>query len=103
MTLRPRAVDLSLAAVLVLAAALRLPYPGKYHLVRDEVGLLDYALALAHRGQWTWLGANQTTWSFLPRHSPLTVYLAAIPYLFSPDPRLGRLWVGALGVAAVAI
>jgi len=98
-----RAVDFPFVAVLTLAAVLRLTYIGQYKFIVDEATLLYSGLRLGRDGQWTWLSANATAWRVLAGHSPLNVYLAAIPYLFSPDPRLGRLWVALLGIAAVAM
>lgn len=95
-------LDWRLSLVLFIACALRLSYPGLYQLVGDEVSLLNSARLLARHGVWTWVG-NYSYSSFLEWHSPLSTYFAAVPYLFSPDPRLGRIWVGLLCVAAVAI
>ncbi|HKZ69840.1 MAG TPA: glycosyltransferase family 39 protein, partial [Anaerolineales bacterium] len=100
---RTRAIDLSLVGVLTLAACLRWVYIGMYQLVGDEAILLYSALRLGRHGQWTWLTLNVTSWSFLPGHSPFSVYLIAIPYLFSPDPRLARLWVGLLAIVGIAV
>ncbi len=91
-----------LVVVLLLASLLRLLGPGLYQLTADEMFILQSALLLARYGQWTWL-SNGTHWRLVEGHSPLSDYLAAIPYLFSSDPRIGRLWVGVLGVITVAI
>src|SRR3989304_1159784 len=98
-----RAFDWPLAMVLSLAAVLRCVYIGMFHLIRDEAVFLIPAFRLARHGQWTWTSWNTSSWALLRTHSPLSVYLAAIPYLFSPDARLGRIWLASLAVLAVAI
>lgn len=99
-----RVIDWQLAGVVTLAAALRLPYIGMFHLIRDEAILMIPAFGIARHGQWTWSSWNAaSSWPLLPKHSPLTVYLTAIPYLFSPDPRAPRLWVASLGVVTVGL
>ncbi|MBI3363149.1 MAG: glycosyltransferase family 39 protein, partial [Chloroflexi bacterium] len=99
---RLRSIDPAFAGVMALAAALRYTYIGMHHVIVDEVSVLIPALRLSRHGEWTWAGWNTASF-FLPRHSPLTVYLAAIPYLFSPDPRAVRLWVATLGIVAVGL
>src|SRR3989304_4958326 len=101
-----RLFDWRFTGVLALAALLRLPNPGLYQLYRDEILILHSALRLGRHGEWTWIFpiSISAAWRWLlPYHSPFTVYLISIPYLFSPDPRAVRLWAGLLGVVTVAI
>lgn len=95
-------LDLRLCGILLVASALRWAYPTLYQATWDEVSILYSALRLARHGQWTWL-SNYSQWGRLPGHSPLSVYLASIPYLFSGAPWPGRLWIGLLGVTAVGV
>jgi len=99
---RVRTEQAALLGILVLAASLRWVYIGAYQFVRDEVPMHFVTMMLGRYGQWTW-GSNASHSTIIPIHSPFSTYLAAIPYLFSGDPRLGRLWVGVFGISAVGI
>jgi 4-amino-4-deoxy-L-arabinose transferase-like glycosyltransferase len=99
---RVRRWDRALIGILLVAAAVRLPWPGLYQLEWDELHLLYESQALARDGKWLWL-SNITSWSAIPGHSPFNNYVAAIPYLFTLDPRAHRVVVGLLCIVAVGI
>ncbi|HEX3049938.1 MAG TPA: glycosyltransferase family 39 protein, partial [Aggregatilineaceae bacterium] len=94
--------DGGLFIVLFAAALTRLAWVGLYQLKWDEVRILTDSLRLARYGEWTWL-SNATSWGGLPGHSPFSVYVLSIPYVLTADPRVPRLLVAVMGVAAVGI
>ncbi len=94
--------DWYLTIVISLASVLRLAYPGLGQLLWDEARLIDKAVLLARQGVWTWISAPASS-AFIPWHSPWSVYAASVPFFLSPDPRGVRLWLGLLGVIAVAL
>jgi 4-amino-4-deoxy-L-arabinose transferase-like glycosyltransferase len=93
-------IDVWLLLIGLLAAILRMIQIGLYPTFLDELLLIDSAMQLARQGHWTWLG-NPTSFAPIPAHSPLTVYLTAIPLIFTPDWMLTRLWLALFGVIAV--
>lgn len=99
---RVRDWDRSLIGILLLAAVIRLPWPGLLQFEWDELHLLYESQRLARDGDWVWL-SNVTSWSVIPGHSPFSNYVAALPYLFTLDPRAHRVMIGLMGVAAVGI
>ena len=94
--------DWVLIGVILVAGAARMSWPGLYQLKWDEVRMLTASLRLARYGEWTWL-SNSTSWANLPGHSPLNTYLISLPYLFTSDPRVPRLLVGAMGTLTAAV
>jgi hypothetical protein len=94
--------DWVLIAVILVAGAARMSWPGLYQLKWDEVRMLTASLRLARYGEWTWL-SNNTSWANLPGHSPLNTYLISLPYLFTSDPRVPRLLVGAMGTLTAVV
>jgi 4-amino-4-deoxy-L-arabinose transferase-like glycosyltransferase len=97
-----RGWDFPLIGVAVLAALVRCFRIGLYTITWDEVNLLFWSMRIARYGDWIWLSNN---WSSIPglSHSPISNYLLAIPYLFTLDPRVVRLFVALLGVLAVIL
>jgi 4-amino-4-deoxy-L-arabinose transferase-like glycosyltransferase len=91
---------LALALILLLAAALRLGAPGISEFKRDEATMMARALDLARGRDLPLLGLSSSV--NLP-NPPLSVYLFAIPFLFSDSPLPATLYVGALNVLAVAL
>ncbi len=87
------------AAILVLAGALRLGWPGLTEFKLDESVLTRAALALAHGQNFPLTGP---TTSLGPVNGPFSIYLMAIPFLVSSNVILATLFVGALNLAAVA-
>ncbi|MBN1679959.1 MAG: glycosyltransferase family 39 protein [Anaerolineae bacterium] len=92
--------DAVLIGILLLAAVVRVSEPGLHQFRYDESHFLDKTVRLARHGEWMWL-SNITSWDALPGHPPITNYMLAIPYLFTPDPRAPRVFVGLMGVIAV--
>lgn len=93
-------LEIGLLLVLFVAAALRLFRPALYEMPADEIWIQVDAVRLARHGEWTWIGnpTSMNTWLF---HSPLSVYLAAFPYLFTPDVVGSRIVYGLLGTVTV--
>ena len=89
-----------LAAILLLAAALRLGWPRISEFKRDEANLARAALDVARGRALPLLGLSSSV--NIP-NSPLSVYLFAPPFALSDDPTAAVLWVGALNVLAVAL
>ncbi|MFQ5410211.1 MAG: glycosyltransferase family 39 protein, partial [Anaerolineales bacterium] len=58
------------------------------------------AIGVAREGNYTLLGTPMSVGMW---HSPLSIYLYAVPYRLSFDPRLARMFTGALNVFAVAL
>lgn len=86
--------------ILLLAAYLRWSNLGGDPLAMDDSVISLKAIGLARHGQWTLLGTVMSVGFW---HSPLSVYLYAIPYSLSPDPRIARLFTGAWNTVAVAL
>ena len=91
---------LALALILLLAAALRMGAPGITEFKRDEANMMARALDLARGRDLPLLGLSS---SVNVPNPPVSVYLFAVPFLFSDSPLSATLYVGALNVAAVAL
>ena len=96
---RVRSLELVLlVAILALAALLRVGWPGISEFKGDEARIALLALdlvegkALPLKGTGTSVG--------LPK-SPLSIYLYALPFLFSPNPLGATLFTGVLNTGAV--
>ncbi len=89
-----------LAAIVLLAATLRLGWPRISEFKRDEANMARAALDVARGRDLPLLGLSSSV--NLP-NSPLSVYLFAPPFALSNDPTAAVLWVGALNVLAVAL
>jgi hypothetical protein len=91
---------LALIGILVLAALLRLSAPGVVEFKRDEANLSYLALDLVRGQSLPLLGISSSVG--IP-NSPMSVYLFAVPYVFSSDPTLATQFVGLLNVLAVLL
>ncbi len=91
---------LALALILLLAAALRMGAPGITEFKRDEANMMARALDLARGRDLPLLGLSS---SVNVPNPPVSVYLFAVPFLFSDSPLSATLYVGALNLAAVAL
>ena len=88
-------------AILLLAALLRFVDIGAVPFFDDQANVSIKALNLARQGEWELVGTHMSTGDL--RHSPLTIYLYAIPFSLSDDPRIARLFTGMLNLLAVAV
>jgi hypothetical protein len=89
-----------LAAIVVLAAVLRLGAPGITEFKRDEGNLARLALDMAHGRDLPLLGLSS---SVNVPNPPISVYLFAIPFAVSDSPVPATLFVGVLNVVAVGL
>ena len=87
-------------AILLLGAYLRWINIGWESLSTDEAAIGLKALGVARYGQHTLLGTPMSVGLW---HSPLSIYLYALPFRLSADPRLARIFTGALNVIAIAL
>ncbi|MCS6835919.1 MAG: glycosyltransferase family 39 protein [Anaerolineae bacterium] len=94
---------LPLIIVLLVASLMRLPLPSIVSTWTDEITLLSSAVDLVYNRQPVWIG-NPVFVAFgqIRYHSPFTVYVTAVPYLFFQDPTSARLFYGVLNIAAIA-
>lgn len=90
---------IALTLILLLGAALRLGAPGISEFKRDEANMMARALDLARGRDLPLLGLSSSV--NIP-NSPISVYLFAVPFVFSDSPLPATLYVGALNVLAVA-
>jgi len=98
--LNPRIFEgICVAAVLALAALLRMGWPGVNSFSFDEARVSLMALQMARRGELARLGMQSSTG--LPNF-PAAVWIFALPYSFSADPLVATSFVGLLGTLAVA-
>ncbi len=91
---------IALMLILLLAAALRMGAPGISEFKRDEANMMARALDLARGRGLPLLGLSS---SVNVPNPPVSVYLFAVPFLFSDSPLPATLYVGALNVVAVAL
>lgn len=89
-----------LAAILLLAGALRMGAPGITEFKRDEANLSRLALDLAQGSDFPLLGISSSVGIPNP---PISAYLFALPYALDSTPLLATVFVGALNVLAVAL
>ena len=89
----------ALAGILILAVALRMGAPGIAEFRRDEANLSVRALNFVH-GQESFplLGIDSSVGI---RNGPVTIWLLAIPYLFTSDPTIATQFIGLLNVISV--
>jgi 4-amino-4-deoxy-L-arabinose transferase-like glycosyltransferase len=88
------------AAILILAAILRLGAPGVIEFKRDEAALSQLALDMARGENFPLLGISSSVG--IP-NAPFNIYVMAIPYFFSSDPTLATQFIGLLNVLAVGL
>ncbi len=91
---------LAFAAVLVLAAVLRLGWAGVNSFAFDEARLSLISLDMARDGVFATIGMPSS--AGVP-NLPAAAWIYALPYALSPDPLLATLFTGVLGVVAVAL
>lgn len=96
---RAGAVYGPLLAALILAAALRLGWPGVQSFAFDEARLSLIALDMARGGQLARLGMPSS--AGVP-NLPAAAWIYSLPYALSPDPLLASQFTGLLNVAVVA-
>jgi 4-amino-4-deoxy-L-arabinose transferase-like glycosyltransferase len=68
----------------------------------DELNIINAAIGIVQRGEWTWLG-NESSFGALAAHSPFSVYATALPALIAPHPMILRLFYALWGVLTVAL
>jgi len=85
--------------ILLLAAFLRLHDVGDYPFTTDEA---THSLLAMQIGQFGNFHLEGPPMSVGRRHSPFSMYVYALPFAISPDPRLARMWTGLLNVIAAA-
>ncbi len=89
-----------LAAILLVAAFLRLGSPQIVEFKRDEAALSLLSLDVARDGDFPLLGIGSSVG--VP-NAPANVYLLAVPYVFSTNPAIATQFVGLLNVLAIAV
>ncbi|HRE46749.1 MAG TPA: glycosyltransferase family 39 protein [Aggregatilineales bacterium] len=99
-TTRPTRLEwLAFIGIILLAAALRMGMPGAVEFKQDEANLSLMALDMARGRDFPLLGIDS---SVGVRNAPVNVYILALPYLLSSDPRVATQYIGLLNVIAVA-
>ena len=87
--------------ILLLAAWLRLTDIGADPFMADQERISILASNLAHDGDWQILGPRMSVGSL--KHSPLTIYLYALPYRLDNDPRIARIFTALINLITVAV
>ena len=88
-------------SIILLAAWLRIFDIGASPFMADHERISILASTLAKEGDWDVLGPRMSVGSL--KHSPLTIYLYALPYRLDNDPRVARLFTALLNLIAIAI
>lgn len=88
------------AAILLLAAGLRWFDIGAEPMGIDGTAISMKALAIVRGDALDLRGPSMSVGTF---HSPLSVYLYALPYALDADPRLARIYSGVFNLVAVAL
>ncbi len=91
---------LLLLAILLLAAVLRLAQLDLAEFKSDEAGVMRRALALIQEGQLPLIGPGSSQG---PSHPPLQIYLMALPFSVTQDPRWAVAVVAMIHTAAVLV
>lgn len=89
-----------LIVILLLAAVLRLGYPGTNPYSGDEARLSVLALQTIHGESFATYGISSSSGA---RNPPASVYAFLPPYIISSDPLVATLYVGVLNVLAVGL
>ena len=97
MTFRDR---VALTAVLLLALVLRLGAPGLVEFKTDEANLSVLALDMVHGRGIPLLGIDSSVGI---RNAPVSVYVLAVPYLFTTNPVVATAFIALLNVVAVGL
>src|SRR5258708_22898530 len=87
-----------LVLILILAAVLRLGWPGNVGFNQDEVGESLPALDMVHGRHFPLLGMNSSV--RIP-NPPMSIYLLAVPFALSDSPLVATGYVALLNVMAV--
>ena len=85
-------------AILLLATALRLTRLDLTEFKSDEAGIAREALTLVYEGQFPAVGPSSSQG---PTHPPLQIYLLALPFAVTQDPRLAVIVVAMIHSTAV--
>jgi hypothetical protein len=88
-------------AILLLAAWLRLNDIGADPFMADQERISILASDFARDGDWQILGTRMSVGSL--KHSPLTIYLYALPYSLDDNPRIARIFTALVNLVAVAL
>ena len=88
----------SLVSIIVLAAFLRLGYPGINPFASDEATLSVLALEMGREGHLARTGISNSAGS---RNLPASVYVLLPPYTLSSDPLIATQYIALLNVIAV--
>ncbi len=89
---------ISITLITLLALYLRVGYPGINSFGFDEARVSHMALQMARGGQFAQMGMQSST--YVP-NLPATVWIFAIPFLFTPDPLAANIFIGVIGATAV--
>tara|TARA_B100001964_G_scaffold216812_1_gene256408 strand:+ start:837 stop:3638 length:2802 start_codon:yes stop_codon:yes gene_type:complete len=87
--------------ILLLAAWLRLNDIGADPFMADQERISVLASNFARDGDWQILGTRMSVGSL--KHSPLTIYLYALPYSLDHNPRIARIFTALVNLVAVAL
>jgi hypothetical protein len=93
-------VLLLLMCIVVLAVGLRLSRLDLAEFKSDEAGIERAALALVREGKFLAVGPSSSQG---PAHPPLQIYLLAVPFAITQDPRLAVLVVALVHSAAAIV
>ena len=88
-------------SILLLAAWLRLVDIGADPFMADQERISISASNLAREGGWDVLGPRMSVGSL--KHSPLSIYLYALPYRLDNDPHIARIFTALANLVAVAV
>ena len=95
----PRRAEIAvLIVILLLAAGLRLGWPGVQSFAYDEARLSRIALDMARGGVFAALGMPSSAG---PPNPPAAAWVFALPSALSPDPLIASAFAGLVGVAMV--
>src|SRR5689334_21467638 len=98
---RRRALEwAALAIILAFAIVFRLGAPGVVEFRTDEANLSVLSLDMVHGRSFPLLGIDSSVG--IP-NAPVSVYLMAIPYMFSSSPETATSFVALLGVISVGL
>ena len=89
-----------LIPILVLAGFLRTHKTGGEFFGGDDAYISIKAIQVSHYGDTHMTGPPSSLGLV---HSPLSVYLYAVPYLFSPNPRAAQFFTGLMNTVAVGV
>ena len=87
--------------ILLLAAWLRLSDIGADPFMADQERISVLASNFARDGDWQILGTRMSVGSL--KHSPLSIYLYALPYSLDDNPRIARIFTALVNLIAVAL